>query len=450
MKLSKLIILLAGISIFIIGAILIGFTIWNIIIPTPKAEIIEWNSTWGGDGNDYGNGIAIDSLDNVYIVGSTGSFGAGSSDIVLVKYNENGQEQWNCTWGGDGNDYGNGIAIDSLDNIYIVGSTGSFGAENNDFVLVKYDNNGVQQWNRTWDGGYDDYARDVAVDSSGNIFIVGDKFKLAEDIVDILLVKYDNNGVQQWNCTWDRGYYDYGNGVAIDSSNDVFIVGDTATKNGDGMYSSVVLVKYDQNGIQQWNHTLGKKEEDNFGNAVIVDTSDNVYLVGTTPGPVSICALLVKYNGSGIKKWNRIWGEFYTYNSGNDVAVDLFGNVYLVGAAESGFEPGNYDAILLKYDGNGTLQNNYTWGGDQVDIGYGVAVNSLGNVYIVGYTNSFGAGEIDMFLVKYRNIGLSFNNVVMIQIIVPIESLLGVIIIFIKNHNLNFINKTSIKDCFKE
>lgn len=445
MKFSKVIILVAGISLFTIGFILIGLTIWDSNTPAvSKAKEFEWNRTWGGNLDDEGYRVAVDSLDNIYIVGSTKSLGVGGWDILLVKYNENGVKQWCSTWGGNRSDRGYGVAIDSLNNVYVVGSTLSFGAENNDVVLIKYDKDGEQQWNRTWGGGYNDYGKDVAVDLLGNVFIVGDKYKFGEQ-VDMLLVKYDKNGMQLWNRSWDGGYNDFGNGMAIDSSGNAFIVGDKWTNYDDYLDCSLVFVKYAQNGIQQWNCTWGGKKNDNYGNGMILDASGNVYLVGATPGPMAICALLVKYNGSGIQQWNRIWGEVFTYNDGNDVAVDLFGNVYLVGFTESSLEPGNRDAILLIYDRNGTLQNNFTWGGDEHDIGYGVAVDSLGNVYIGGCTNSFGAGRSDMFLMKYNNVKQSSNDVVMILMTVPIESSVGVITIFTNNNIVIFMNKIKLR-----
>lgn len=112
----------------------------------------NWSRTWGGIDYEYGYGVEVDWSGNVYLVGTTFSFGEGGSDMVLVKYNNKGEKQWNVTWGGIYDDQGGGIAIDNSQNLYIVGSTNSSGEGGFDIVLVKYNIFGVEIWNRTWGG----------------------------------------------------------------------------------------------------------------------------------------------------------------------------------------------------------------------------------------------------------------------------------------------------------
>ena len=108
-----------------------------------------WNYTWGGSGDDCGYGVASDSSGNVYVSGYTTSFGTGVHDIVLVKYDGNGVQQWNRTWGGGGYDRGYGVTVDLSGNVYLVGETYSFGAGYNDIILVKFSPEGIKQWNYT-------------------------------------------------------------------------------------------------------------------------------------------------------------------------------------------------------------------------------------------------------------------------------------------------------------
>ncbi|KKL04094.1 hypothetical protein LCGC14_2619500, partial [marine sediment metagenome] len=115
------------------------------IIPLLSASnsvVIEWNRTWGGIDSDYGWGVAVDSSGDIYVAGETLSFGAGQDDMVLVKYNSSGVKQWNRTWGGINGDYGRGVAVDSSDNVYVAGGTDSFGAGQDDIFLVKYNSSG--------------------------------------------------------------------------------------------------------------------------------------------------------------------------------------------------------------------------------------------------------------------------------------------------------------------
>jgi len=80
--------------------------------------------------------------------------------------------EWFLTWGGSDSDYGNCIAMDSSDNIYFAGYAGSFGS-GGDMCLVKYNSSGFQQWNRTWGGSDMDWGKGIVIDSSGNIYITG-------------------------------------------------------------------------------------------------------------------------------------------------------------------------------------------------------------------------------------------------------------------------------------
>ncbi|KKM74683.1 hypothetical protein LCGC14_1397870 [marine sediment metagenome] len=368
------------------------------LLSASNSVAMEWNLTWGGNGPDYGFGVAVDSLNNVYLAGYTRSFGAGSYDMVLVKYNYSGVHQWNRTWGGSNEDYGRRVAVDSSDNMYLAGSTRSFGAGSSDMVLVKFDSSGVQQWNRTWGGSDDDYGSGVAVDSSDNVYLAGGTRSFGAESYDMVLLKYDSSGVQQWYRIWDGGDADYCRGVAVDSSDNVYLAGETGSF-GAGSYD-MVLVKYDSSGVQQWYRIWGGIDYD-FGRGVAVDSSDNVYLAGYTHsfGAGSSDMVLVKYDSSGLQQWNRTWGGS-GHEEAHGVAVDSSDNVYLAGENNT-YGAGHGDMALVKHDSSGVQQWNRIWGGSGPDYGYGVVVDSSDNVYLAGYTHSFGAGSSDMVLVKF-------------------------------------------------
>jgi uncharacterized delta-60 repeat protein len=359
---------------------------------------IKWYRTWGGSNDDYPFGVEVDSSDNVYLSGWTYSFGAGGCDMFLVKYDNSGVQQWNRTWGGIDDDGSLEEAVDSSDNVYLAGRTNSSGAGNLDMVLVKYDSSGVQQWNRTWGGSNRDDGWGVAVDSSDNVYVSGWTYSFGAGDNDMFLVKYDSSGAQQWNRTWGGIDDDGGLEVAVDSSDNVYLAGKTYSF-GAGNFDWV-LVKYDSSGVQQWNRTWGGIDDDrNMG--VAVDSSDNVYLSGYTHsfGAGGGDMGLVKYDSSGVQQWNRIWGGSL-YDRGTGVAVDSSDNVYVSGYTYS-FGAGSEDLVLVKYDSSGVQQWNRTWGGSNRDDSYGVAVDSSDNVYLAGGTRSFGAGSWDMVLVKY-------------------------------------------------
>ena len=315
-------------------------------LTSSSPPVRKWARLWGGAETDYGNGVVIDSSGAVYIVGTTSSFGEGSSDMVLVKYNGNGVQHWNRTWGGTNFDYGYGVAVDSFNNTYIVGYTYSFGAGDEDMVLVKYDENGGQQWNRTWGGVDDDSGFGVTVDFSDNIYIAGETSSFGVASSDMVLVKFNENGVQQWNRTWGGTNFDHGYGVTTDSFNNVYLTGATASF-GAGS-SDMVLVKYNGNGVQQWNRTWGEFKTD-FGYDVAVNSSGDVFVIGATYsfGAILRDIFMVKYNGSGIEQWSFTWGRGGD-DFGRGLRLDSSGNIYLVGATET-YSAGDLVMLLMKY-----------------------------------------------------------------------------------------------------
>ncbi len=122
---------------------------------------ISWSRTWGGAGSDVGSGVWVDGA-YVYTCGSTGSFGAGSSDMVLVKWNAAGDQVWNCTWGGVSEELCFGAWGDDEGSVYTIGFTSSFGAGMSDGAIIAWNSTtGAQLWNRTRGAAYDDLMRDV-------------------------------------------------------------------------------------------------------------------------------------------------------------------------------------------------------------------------------------------------------------------------------------------------
>jgi len=103
---------------------------------------IQWQRVLGGTGQNEGRGIAVDSLDNVYVTATTDEAGAGSDDFGIVKYNSSGTIQWQRVLGGTGAEAGWAVAIDSSDNLYVVGQTSSTGAGGVDSLLAKLPSDG--------------------------------------------------------------------------------------------------------------------------------------------------------------------------------------------------------------------------------------------------------------------------------------------------------------------
>jgi uncharacterized delta-60 repeat protein len=370
-------------------------------------------NTWGGTSSDLARAVATDSSGNVYVAGYTQSTGltAGSNDQSLVKYDSSGVEQWSKTWGGTGFDEAYGIDVDDNNgDIYIVGGSNSTGftAGNSDQTLVKFNSSGVEQWTKTWGGNGNDIAYAVKVDSSSNIYVVGngDSTGLTAGGLDQTLVKYNSSGVEQWSKTWGGTGSDSAWALELDDVGNIYVSGETNSIGFTAGGIDQTLVKYDSTGVEQWTKTWGGNGTD-AGYGVVLDASGNIYVSGTSSSTGFTAGLadqlLVKYNSSGVEQWSKTWG-----GTGNDFAVaigiDGDGNLYTTGyATGAGLAVGGVDVSLVKYNSSGVEQWTKTWGDAGNDLARGLILDSTQtNVYIVGQNDSTGltAGGFDQNLIK--------------------------------------------------
>ncbi len=383
------------------------------------APTVQWNTFMGGSSTDWSNDIAMDGNSNVYVVGlSYTTWGsptnayAGGQDAFVAQLNSNGVRQWNTFLGSASDDEGNGIAMDKSGNVYIVGSSGAtWGSPINPFAgsrdvfVVKLNSNGALQWLTFLGGSDSDNGNGIAVDDSGNVYVVGTSVTtwgspinpFPEGWQSPFVAKLNNSGALQWNTFWGAGSLDSGQGVAVDGSGNVYVVGDCYTTWGSPVNayaggSEACVAKLDTNGTRQWNTFLGSAGSDG-GSGITVDENYNVYVTGRsvatwgTPlnphGGSSYDVFVARLNGSdGVRQWNTFMG-FSNTSNGYDVAADRAGNVYVVGKSK---DAGTFsDAFLAQLNIDGFREWNifvgYTY---NHDYGYGVVTDGSGHVYIAG------------------------------------------------------------------
>jgi len=390
-----------------------------------------WNRTWGSSTNDHGYSVAVDNNNNAYLCGYTLGFGAGNYDAFLVKYDSAGNQLWNVTWGGSNHDCGYGVTTDSY-NTYICGYTGSFGAGSDDAFLAKYDSAGNQLWNVTWGDSSEEYGFDVAVDGYSNVYLCGHTNGFGAGSYDAFLAKYDSAGNQLWNVTWGGSNVEYGYGVDMDSNNNAYLCGKTYSFGAGGW--DAFLVKYDSAGNQLWNVTWGGSNDDG-SYSVAVDSANGAYLCGETSsfGAGSYDAFLAKYDSAGNQLWNVTWGGSND-DYGKGVTVDRYKKAYICGYTDS-YGAGGDDAFLLKYDPAGNKLWTVLWGGPLSDTGCDVAIYHSNNIYLCGDTSSFGLAGGDAFLAKYYSPNSSSSS--------PFPSS-ALLIYLISLNNMGLFSPTSI------
>lgn len=386
---------------------------------------------------DSANGVAIDGSGNVYLTGSTqgglgGNFNLGGEDLFLIKYDPAGVREWTRQFGTAAADVANAVAVDGTGNIYLVGSTlgtlaGNVSAGGKDLVLLKYSSSGVLVWSRQFGSFASDEAKGVAVDTGGNIYVVGSTFgslpgNVTAGSEDLFLLKYDGTGALQWTHQFGSVGADRAFAVAVGSSGEIFVAGSTLGAlpgNANAGGSDNFLIAYAADGSRQWVRQFGTVAFD-AAQALATDGVGGIYLGGVTSGSFDGNAnaggsdlLLAKYDRSGVRLWSRQLGS-----AGSDAVLGLGaegqGGAYLTGSTSGGLDgnlsSGGEDLVLVKYDGLGNKQWSRQLGTAGTEQGRAVAVDRGGNALVVGGTTgtlpgNLSAGSEDLFVAKYDTSG---------------------------------------------
>jgi uncharacterized delta-60 repeat protein len=326
------------------------------------AGIIQWQRILGGASLDRANGVSVDSSSNVYAVGRTASTGGGGTDFLITKYNSSGTLQWQQSLGGTGNEIANDVSIDSAGNIYVLGKTiASGGAGGNQLFLAKYNSSGTLQWQRTLEGAVTDTGESVAIDSADNVYAVGGTDSEGAGGIDLLLAKYNSSGTLQWQRTLGGSSTDAGYGIAIDSSDNVYCVGDTLSQ-GAGS-DDFLIAKYNSSGTLQWQRLLGGSDSDE-GTSIAIDSADNLYALGRSGAYPSWDFCIAKYNSAGTIQWQRTLGG-PGIDLGKGITLDSNDNLFVIGEATSIGEGGR-EFLLAKIPSDGSLTGTYVLDGVNV------------------------------------------------------------------------------------
>ncbi|MBD2462266.1 SBBP repeat-containing protein [Oscillatoria sp. FACHB-1407] len=314
------------------------------------------------------------------------------------------------------------VAVDVAGNVYIAGySEGEYDPRrprptlyyNNDLFIVKYDRNGNELWRQELGHlNLSDQANAIAVDGFGNIYITGstnDALLGSGGTSDVFLKKLSTNGNILWEKQFGSSRNDTARGVAIDATGNIYVTGEFA---GYGSFNlgndNGFLAKYDRNGNQLWVRETGLPNSD-IAYDVAVDAAGNIYIAGTTGGSLQgttvgfTDAFLMKYDSAGNALWQQNYGGSYS-DGAQGVAIDSAGNAYITGYSQSGIgQPKN--SFVAKYRNDGTLlwanTYNYSTSNDQATD---IAIDATDNIYVTGqafYTISgLQGGDDDVFLFR--------------------------------------------------
>jgi hypothetical protein len=347
------------------------------------AALDEWAHSWGGPAADSAFGAAYDGLDGIYVAGTTSSFGAGFNDAFLLRYNLAGELQWQSTWGTGGVDFGHGMSLGSDGNIYLLVGY------DEEPAVIKFNPDGELVWAKYYPG-ISEFDFTVTAIQAGEGFLCFCGHEFQSPIYRPVVVRIDLDGNLEWgrrlNSSAGRVFGLTLQAVSL-STDAVLAVGDY----GD----DALLWRLTTDGEQLSAETWGQAGAVISANDVAATGPFNAeaWIGGIEDSDGSRKSLLLQYKGGGVARvWDAGSSDDEEEASLN---LAMLGSQLLLGGWSSSFSQGSdTSAALLGYDKSGTLSYAGFLGqtGNQCTFNGGLDVYAGG--LVVGCGSAFGAQGI--------------------------------------------------------
>ena len=415
-----------------IQALALGLMALCLAIPAAHSQVQQaWVAQYNGpyNSNDWVNDMVVRN-GYVYV---TGYEAAGASYYATVKYDYAGQELWAVGYR-EATSQAEAMDVDAAGNVYVTGW--QYWEFDIDVVTLKYSPDGELLWEQRYNNaGGNNQPNDMAIDASGDIYIAGASWVTEQEDFDVLLLKYNSDGELLWDRTLDNGdgQLDTGYALSIDPDGNAIVAGFTEP--------NAYLVKYSPTGDLLWDSEFDGFSTNDEWRRVETDATGNIYVLGeisppgepnylwtnkydpdgnilweqnytgtadkscyagnlalTADGGVVICGqswddpsnisiVTIRYASDGTELWQRLEKAGYTHASGDDVAIDAEGHIYVTGYGY------NYtyweDIITLGYTSDGDLLWTEIYAGpepDQSDYPQAIAVDEDANVFVAGHS----------------------------------------------------------------
>ncbi|MDO8137965.1 MAG: hypothetical protein Q6354_10030, partial [Candidatus Brocadiales bacterium] len=281
---------------------------------------------------------------------------------------------------------------------YIVaGRTDSFGAGHIDVWVLKLRPDGTVEWQKSYGGGDWDVADSIQQTADGGYIVIGKTKSFGAGRVDFLVLKLRQDGTVEWQKTYGGAGEDWASSIQQSNDGGYIVVGNTCASFGGSL--GMWVLKLQPDGAVAWQKSYGGSDGES-GHSV-QQTSDGGYIVvGDTYsfGAGGLDVWVLKLNPDGIVKWQKTYG-----GKSNDVAHSIRqtnDEGYIVVGETESFGVGDVDLWVLKLRADGTVKWQKTYGGGSFDFGYSIQQTGDGGYIAAGYTGSFYAEIPDIWVLK--------------------------------------------------
>jgi hypothetical protein len=386
-------------SIMLIAFLLLSSFASGYVLKNKQEKLVKtneknWNEIFGGTEIDQCFSI-IEVNDGFVTVGWTYSYGAGKSDVWLIKTDLSGNKLWDKTFGGSQNDRGFSVKKTNDNGYVIVGYTESFGKGFFDLWLIKTDKDGNEQFNKTFGGGDYDFGLAVQQTKDEGFIITGKTASFGPFNDNAWLIKTDKDGNKVWDKVYGGRYCE--SGFSLLELDEGYILAGYTESFGPGNYDSWII-RTDLLGEIVWNKTYGGEDLD--VSRSIQKTSDGCFIIAgwaESFGPGKEDVWLFKINENGEVLWEKTFGKEL-----DDAAYSAYETVdggFIVAGYKSSWAKLS-DFYMIKTDKDGNKEWDKTYGGTLNDQAYHVLQTKDNGFILCGWTKSFGEGKEDIWLVK--------------------------------------------------
>ncbi|MFQ6126074.1 MAG: hypothetical protein ACE5R6_15920 [Candidatus Heimdallarchaeota archaeon] len=316
--------------------------------------------------------------------------------ILTAKIGELPTIQWNQTYGGSKDDYAAAVIQTTNRGFLIVGSTLSYGITNYNAWLVKTDPQGAVEWTQTFGGSKYEEGNAVIETKDGGYVFIGSTESYGAGEIDFWLVKTDAKGNMEWQQTYGGPMRDGASGV-IETDDGFFLIGSTRSYGAGGI--DVLFVKTDAKGNMEWQQTYGGPEIDVIRSFIMTSDGGFAFFGYTSSfGAGGWDSWLVKTDAKGNMEWQQTYGNSKDDAAWAGIQTVGDGGYVLIGYTQS-YGMGSRDFWMIKTDAYGIPLFNQTFGGIAYDEAW-AGIETDGGFVLVGSTWSFGTGAGDAWLVK--------------------------------------------------
>jgi len=381
--------------------------------------------------------VATDIAGNVFVTGKSEGMGT-AYDFLTVKFDQNGNQLWSRRYDGwqHGFDIPVAIATDGAGNVYVTGVSDGPDTSSTDIVTIKYSGGGTVRWIAQYDGPVShtpwglqsspDAVADMAVDNSGNVYITGNQ---GAWLTNFLTLKYNTDGVEEWANAFDGPLHseDKATALALDPDGNILVTGWTwdSTSAPIDFQTNYTIIKYSPYGEQLWNVTHSIEGVNSLPKDIVVAVDGSVYVTGDVfqydyqYGYFFADVLTVKYNSEGSHLWSDTFGTGEiesAITAIRDIAIgmEIDGNGHVYVAAVSGWEhsrssPQGDSLITIQYDPAGTRNwVRFHDGGEGTQVRHaGLDVGQDGNVFVYALDGEWEHPFVSLsaLIVEYSSIG---------------------------------------------